>query len=271
MATGEAAPVTEPAETAPVDSADLPETVTAAPPAGVAPPASTEATRETPPPTGPHGPAPTQPAPTQPTPPPTAPREPAAGRGGRRWVAWLVGAAAVAVLAVLGVTLLGGGGGDEGIKFVPFTEAKSFTVDVPKGWVPPAPGAVERKLPTATATKLVSPNEDGVATIAQQEPPRPLDEVVGKALSERRKDARRGGFTFTKLTREPQTINGHDAILFGYQWKEPGIGRATAFNYAFNDGGFGWRTRAAVKGESQASIDQAKEIATEMANTFEFR
>ena len=61
----------------------------------------------------------------------------------------------VAGLAVLGVTQLGGGNGDGGdggggggsgggskaggIEFVPFNQAKAFTVDVPKGWAPHRP------------------------------------------------------------------------------------------------------------------------------------
>jgi hypothetical protein len=203
-------------------------------------------------------------------------------------VPWIAGLAAVAVLAVLGVTQLGGGGEDggsggggggdggggsnaSGLRFVPFEDAKAFTVDVPDGWTPPKPGAVERKLPSATATKLVSPGEDGVATIAQQDE-RPPREVVTKALAERQAEADAGGFSLNVLSDgDPQTINGHEALLFGYQWKEPGIGPATAFNYAFNDGGFGWRTRAAVAGKGDESVAQAKAIATEMATTFEPR
>jgi hypothetical protein len=282
VATGEAAPVTEPAETAPVSPSDVPDTVAAATPADAAA-ASTEATEGTLPPTGA-----LDPAPTVPTSPPAAPRERAAGGGRRRWVPWIAGVAVVAVLALLGVTQLGGGddggggGGDggasgggggasgggstaSGIEFARFTDADAFTVDVPSTW---QARMIERELDTSIKTELLSPKDDGVATIAQQEE-RPLDEVVDKALAERRQDAVDGDFAFKPLPREPQTINGRPTILFGYQWREPGIGPATAFNYAFNAGGSGWRTRAAVKGQGKASAEQAKEIATEMVTTFE--
>jgi hypothetical protein len=215
---------------------------------------------------------------------------PAASRGravqGRRgrWLLAIAGAVAVAGLAVLGVTQLGGGDGDSGsggkgagggaggagggIEFQPFNQATAFTVDVPAGW---QPRVIERELDTAIKTELTSPRGDGNATIAQQEE-RPLEEVVSKALGERRQEAEQGGFEFDVLSEgESQTINGHEALLFGYQWKEPGIGPATAFNYAFNDGGSGWRTRAAVKGKGEASVAEAREIATEMATTFEPR
>jgi hypothetical protein len=278
VATGEAAPVTEP-----VSPSDLPETVTAEPPAGAVSAASTEATEGTLPPTGA-----LEPAPTVPTPPPAAPRQRAAGGGRRGWAPWVAGVAVVAILAVLGVTQLGGGdgggaasgggagagGGGNGsgskaseIPFESFDEAQAFTVDVPEGW---APKMVERELDTAIKTELLSPDDDGNVTIAQQGE-RPLDEVVDKALAERRQDAVEGGFGFKELGRESPTIQGRPTILFGYQWKEPGIGPATAFNYAFNAGGFGWRTRAAVKGKSGQSEAKAKEIATEMATTFEPR
>jgi hypothetical protein len=285
VATGEAAPATEAADTAPSPPPGIPQTVKAEPAAADSAAASTEATAGTPPPT-----EALEPAPTVPTPPPAAPRQRAAGGGRRGWAPWVAGVAVVAVLAALGVTQLGGGEGDggaggggggkgggqgggsggggstaSGLEFVPFTQAKSFTVNVPANW---EAVIVERQLPTAVKTELVSPDDDGVATIAQQEE-RPLDEVVSKALSERQADADAGGFTFTTLGEAPQTVNGKDTILFGYRWKEPGIGPATAFNYAFNAGGSGWRTRAAVKGQGKASAEQAKEIATEMATTFQ--
>jgi hypothetical protein len=130
---------------------------------------------------------------------------------------------------------------------------------------------VERELDTAIKTELVSPDEDGNATIAQQGV-RPLDEVVSKALRERQSEADAGGFTLDVLSRgESKTINGHEALMFGYQWTEPGIGRASVFNYAFNDGDFGWRTRAAIKGESPRSVEEARKIAAEMASTFKPR
>lgn len=275
VATGEAAPVIVPVETPTVPSEPLAETATAAPAADASSQASTGAIEEAPPATG----AP-EPAPTEPTPPPAAPRERATGGGRRGWVAWIAGVAVVAGLAVFGITQLGGGNGDggngggskaSGIEFVPFNQATAFTVDVPKGWAPPRPDLVERELPTAIKTELVSPDEDGNATIAQQGV-RPLDEVVSKALRERQSEADAGGFTLDPLSRgESKTINGHEALMFGYQWKEPGIGRASVFNYAFNDGDSGWRTRAAIKGESPRSVKEARKIATEMSSTFEPR
>jgi hypothetical protein len=275
VATGEAAPV--PVEVTPAVAADSPEPGPATRPLDTPPDAAvTPAAPAAEASTGRLAPAP----PAQPT--------AVAGRSGRgRWALAIAGAAVLIGLAVLGVTQLGGGGnggnggkgggggggggGDSGIEFETFNQAAAFTVDVPKGWAPPVPGAVERELDTATATKLVSPDKDGIATIAQQDE-RPLEEVVSKALRERQLEAEQGGFEFDLLSEgEAQTINGHEALLFGYQWKEPGIGPATAFNYAFNDGGSGWRTRAAVKGKSEASVSEAREIATEMATTFEPR
>jgi hypothetical protein len=216
--------------------------------------------------------------------PPTQPDAEREGRGGRaRWVAGIAGAAVVAGLAALGVTQLGGGGNDNaggggggagkdggaqtaGIQFEPFSGAKDFTVDVPKGWTT-ATNLIEHPLQNGVKkTELVKPDGNGNVQIVQ-EPPRPLDEVASKALKERHLDAQKGHFEITELTNQPVTLNGRDSRLFGYQWTEGAMGPATVFNYAFVDADSGWRTRAAIAGTNSTSTKQAKAISTEMAST----
>ncbi len=86
------------------------------------------------------------------------------------------------------------------------------------------------------------------------------------ALSEREQDPNYA------LVQEPTpaTLGTRDAVLFAYAHDEEGIGLATIYNYAFNDGGFGWRTRVAgaAGGDRKA---KARRIATEAATTLEVK
>jgi hypothetical protein len=69
---------------------------------------------------------------------------------------------------------------------------------------------------------------------------------------------------------ETRTLDGREALLFAYQTSQEGFA-ATVFNYAFNDGGSGWRTRAAVANSKGNSRDLAEKIATKMATTLQPR
>jgi hypothetical protein len=225
----------------------------------------------------------------------TPPTQPGAERKGRdrrgRWVAGLAGAAVVAGLVALGVTQLGGGGGDTaseranrggggagkgggaqaaGIPFETFTKAKAFTVDVPTGW---DLRQLEVRNQTSIKTKLLSPDSRANVQIVQESTASSPAERANEALRLRRQEAATKGSTFKPLLDPPekQTVEGgRSAVLLGYQWEEePGVepDPASVFNYVFDDAGAGWRTRAAVKGADQKSIDQARAMATEMAST----
>jgi hypothetical protein len=210
------------------------------------------------------------------TTPPTGIDRDRTGRGGRgRWVAGIGAVAVVAGLVVLGVTQLGGGGDSgsgaqaAGIPFETFTDAKAFTVDVPKGW---ELRQLESRNQTSIKTKFVSPDRDGNVQIVQESTGHSPPERASEALGLRQQEAARKGTTFTGLIDPPEqrTLdNGRSAVLLGYRWdEEPGIkpDPASVFNYVFDDAGRGWRTRAAIAGTGKSAA-QAKAIATEMAST----
>jgi hypothetical protein len=268
VATGEAAPV-PPQDTppAPVES-PLGTTAPATVPSEGVPGTAAEATAETAPPTPP-------------------PRERASGGRRGRWVAGIAAAAVVAGLVVLGVTQLGGGGnsgsggggagngGDAqaaGIPFEPFTKAGAFNVDVPKGW---ELRQLETHNETSIKTKLVKPDGRGDVQIVQESAAQSPDARARDALDMRQQEAAGKGTTFNALVDPPAQLTvggGRSAVLLGYQWEEePGIAPASVsvFNYVFDDAGVGWRTRAAVEGTGQRSINQAKAIATQMASTLQ--
>jgi len=163
----------------------------------------------------------------------------------------------------------GGGAQTAGIPFEAFTEAKAFTVDVPKGW---ELRQLESRNETSIKTKFVSPDRDGNVQIVQESTGHSPPERASEALGLRQQEAARKGTTFTGLIDPPEqrTLdNGRSAVLLGYRWdEEPGIkpDPASVFNYVFDDAGRGWRTRAAIAGTGKSAA-QAKAIATEMAST----
>jgi predicted Ser/Thr protein kinase len=282
VATGEAAPVPAVlADTPTVPSERPPEAATAAPPTDAPSPASTGATAETLPPA--EAPAP---GPTEPTPPPAPPRRGAAGRGGRgRWVAGTAGVVAVAGLVTLGVTLFGGGDGNGGnastggggnggggsnaggVKFRPFEGSDLFTIEQPVGWTASyTDAALPGEGRQQVRTQLASPNHK-MSLQVLREPNTSAESRAKQAQNARSSE------TLYKPIEAPTAVNvgRREAWLYAYVHDEPGgIGEATVYNYMFNDGGFGWRTRvaAATGGSRQAKAEQ---IANEAAKTLEVK
>ncbi|HSF01654.1 MAG TPA: hypothetical protein VLA62_01500, partial [Solirubrobacterales bacterium] len=223
------------------------------------------------------------PAPTQPVGAPAPPRT-GRTRPSRRLRAGLV-VAAVAAVGALGFAVLGGGSdsggggasgdgggrggsgggtgsgggagsGVPGIKFQLFDEASAFTVEVPVGL---APLVIEDQLKTTKRTELQS-GEINVQIV--QEDDTPPAERLDTAATERSAEL---GYAF--IARDPRTIGDRQTELFAYETEEEELGPATVFNYAFNDGGSGWRTRAAVAGVGANSRKLADEVAAHMAET----
>lgn len=298
VATGEAAPATEPAPppvapspTKPADTsapADPRSTVDASAARPTTPPSTVEASAAQPtaPPREPPAEPPTAAAP------PSEPRR-SARAGGRRRLAALAGVLAVGAAVAVGIIALTGGGSDDAklssatgggdktragnggggkpnpldeIKFVPFTDASAFNVEVPDGW---EPVAVERPLgPDVKWTALQNPDAPMNLQIHYGSP-QSASESAQQARDERTAEP---GYVKT-LTFEDTTVGGRAALLYGYVHAEdaskglPAIPDATVFNYFFEDGGETWRTRAAVSTSEQDSAELAKGIATKMAET----
>jgi hypothetical protein len=59
-------------------------------------------------------------------------------------------------------------------------------------------------------------------------------------------------------------------VQSAYELDREGLGPAIVVNYAFNDSGFGWRTRASVP-KADNGLEVANQIATQMAKTLEPR
>jgi hypothetical protein len=66
---------------------------------------------------------------------------------------------------------------------------------------------------------------------------------------------------------EPRQLGGRETVRFSYKIHEGGIGPAIVFNHAFNDGGSGWRTRAAVATSEDEARRLALDISAHMAET----
>jgi hypothetical protein len=67
---------------------------------------------------------------------------------------------------------------------------------------------------------------------------------------------------------ELRKLGDREAELFAYETSQEGFS-ATVVNYAFNAGGSGWRTRAAVANSQGSSYELAEKIATRMASTLQ--
>jgi hypothetical protein len=154
-----------------------------------------------------------------------------------------------------------GSGGGPGIEFEPFSGARAFTVDVPVGSQPI--GAVEDQLKTVIRTELQSSDGKINVQIVQEAQSPPADRVA-EALAERSVEP---GYKLINGG-ELRTLDGREAELFAYETSEEGF-PATVVNYAFNDGGSGWRTRAAVADSVGESSELAEKIATRMATTLQ--
>jgi hypothetical protein len=175
----------------------------------------------------------------------------------------VIAAVAVAAgLAVLAISVLGGDTKAGAIEFEPFTDSKQFTVEVPVGWRPdytdkPLPGQGRGQVRTQLTSR------DGEMSMQiLREPDTSAQERADTAQTERERDPK---YALVELP-TPTRLGARDAVLFAYAHDEPEIGRATIYNYLFNDGGFGWRTRVAgASGDDRAA--NAREIATEAATT----
>jgi hypothetical protein len=133
---------------------------------------------------------------------------------------------------------------------------------VPVDW---GPTLKQRHLATAIKTELASPDGEKTAEIIEEAPTPPVDRV-DHALSLREQED-----GYASPSREARTLGNRDAVFFSYEIDEKGIGPATIVNYAFNAGGSGWRTRAAVAGTTASSASLAEEVATRMASTLKPR
>jgi serine/threonine-protein kinase len=181
-------------------------------------------------------------------------------------------------VAVLGGGSDGGGGGDSGrggsggssgsdgsplVDFEPFNEARDFTVEVPVGL--PAPIELEEELTTATRTEFQS--ETMNVQIVEDDNTAPAERIA-LALEE---TSQKPGYESISEGEERTLPGGREAVRFAYRIDEEGLGPAIVFNYAFNDGGKGWRTRAAVLRTVDESRKLALDISQRMAETLQAR
>ncbi len=289
VATGEAAPATQPSP-------------------GAAP---TSTRPSEPPPTEPAstvgaGEPPTAVPPTEPPaepPPPTRPEQPRPTRAGarRRRVVALGAALAVGVALAIAIIALGGGGGGRGstsnathanagdggqnnggksqgggngsanvvagVKMVPFTKASAFNIDVPKG---SKPGVVDDQL------------GGGVVLTALVTPDQKIDVEIQQASSDAaaqadKAEAMRTQEGATEFARGSTTIAGRKTYYLGYTHAEsarhglPDIGETAVYTSFFNKGPFSWRTRAAVSTSVADTPRVAKSLSNHMAETFELK
>ena len=183
-------------------------------------------------------------------------------RGRGRLVAGGVALAFVAVAAVIAISALGGGSGGGGtpdLEFERYTASDAFTVDVPVGW----PRTIfEESRGEVIKTKFEDPDNDGTVEIDQEDDTPPEER---QAVAEQMRSSEPG---YKLITSESRTVAGREALLFVYEHEED-FGPATVATYFFNDGGFGWRTRAAVATAAGDSAATAEEISTRMAMTLE--
>jgi serine/threonine protein kinase len=289
VATGEAAPVTQPAEPTPTKPSEPPPTEPASTVAGEPP-------RVAPPPTEPPGEPP----------PPTRPEQPRPTRAGarRRRLTALGAVLAVGAAVAIAVVLLtggrgggspsstgtnggsktqansgknrgnkvGGGGGSrnvvDGVKLVPFKEAAAFTVDVPKG---SEPGVIDEQLGGAmdvVLTALVTPDQKIDVEIQQASSTAAAQ--ADKAETERQQEP-----GATEFARGQATVAGRPTHYLGYTHTEsarhglPDMGETAVYTLFFDEGNFSWRTRAAVSTSVANSAKVAKDLSTRMAESFQ--
>jgi len=282
VATGEAAPVTQPAEPTPTKPSEPPPTEPASTVAGEPPtaaPPKTEPSREPPPPTRSEQPRPSR-------------------AGARRRPLIALGAMlAVGAAVAIGIVVLGGGGGSpsssttngggnktqassgkkggkngggpakqvDGIRFAEFTKASAFTVNTPKGW---QPTATEAPLSGQgiSLTVLLSPDQTmNVQVLKGTEAP--PAQVASTTADQRTAEGA------TAVSVKSTTVNGNQASLLTYVHDEPAghglpdMGPVYVSNYFFDDSGFLWRTRAAVETGVKDGKKISLDLATEMADT----
>jgi len=290
VATGEAAPATEPSPGA----APTP-TQPSAPPTE---PASTVGAGE--PPTA----VPPSEPPAEP-PPPTRPEQPRPTRAGarrRRLTAMGAVLAVGAAIAIAVVLLSGGGGGGsssspgtgggktqassnksggkngggasggggpakqvDGIEFAEFTQASDFTVNAPKGWEATATEAPLSGQGISLTVLLSSDQTMNVQVLKGTEAP---PAQVASATANQRT-----GEGATAVSVKSATVGGRQASLLTYVHDEPAghglpdMGPVYVANYFFDDSGFLWRTRAAVETGVKDGKSISLDLATEMAET----
>jgi serine/threonine protein kinase len=283
VATGEAAPVTQPAEPTPTKPSEPPPTEPASTVAGEPPtaaPPPTEPSREPPPPTRPE------------------PRPSGAGARRRRLIA-LGAMLAVGAAVAIGIVVLGGGGGSpsssatngggkkthassgktggkngdgggpakqvDGIRFAEFTKPSAFTVNAPEGW---QPTATEAPLSGQgiSLTVLLSPDQTmNVQVLKGTEAP--PAQVASTTADQRTAEGA------TAVNVKSTTVSGNRASLLTYVHDEPAghglpdMGPVYVSNYFFDDSGFLWRTRAAVETGVKDGKKISLDLATEMADT----
>jgi serine/threonine protein kinase len=296
VATGEAAPATQPSPGAaptPTKPSEPPPTEPAAPP-----PTEAASTAQAGSPSGP--------PPTEPPPAPARREEPRkhVRAGGRRRLLALLGAVvAVGGAVAIAIVLLSGGGGGgasssapnggggktqassgkggankgggggksnnkvAGVKVVPFTDAAAFSVEVPKG---SKPGVVDEQLGGGVVlTALVTP-DDKIDTEIQQASSNAAAQA-NKAETMRQQEGA------TEFARGSTTVAGRKTYYLGYTHTEsarhnlPDMGETAVYTSFFNEGAFSWRTRAAVSTSVADSAKVAKALSTNMAETFQLK
>ncbi len=161
----------------------------------------------------------------------------------------------------------------DGFQFVPITDANAFMVYAPE-WT----HAVTERSPQGgpsnggpSLTALVNPDETMMVQV-QRVPEHPLKAVADQAHKEREAEGA------TVSTYKPTAIAGRDAYLLRYSHDEPtnpnlpelpDLGHVFSSVYLFNDSGFTWRVRAAVKTSVADGENIAWDLARKMAETFE--
>jgi hypothetical protein len=153
----------------------------------------------------------------------------------------------------------------DGIPFARFTAASAFMVEAPRWTATATEDAVSGGV---RVTALVSPDENMNAQV-QQAPEEPPSDAASYARQQRIAEGA------TDIDSDPIAIAGREAYLLRFIHDEPkkpylsDIGEVYVSNYFFNDSGFTWGARAAVKTTVDGGKELALDLATKMAQTFE--